>query len=91
VLESVATHPGQCTHEAVVADCLKPDFKRDSILTMLWQLKREGLIGVTDHGHHFLTQAGFNWLTEGKFDRCLPAPHTRPKGRKARKRPAVIE
>jgi hypothetical protein len=82
VLESVATAPRGATRPSVIEDCVGEGFTRSMVLVMLWQLKREGLVGESDEVL-FLTRAGFDWLTQGRFDRPLPEPgHPRPGARK---------
>jgi hypothetical protein len=85
VLESVATNPRGASAELIIADCASETFQRAVVKSMIWQLRAEGLIGRDDAGTgHFITKAGLDWLTHGRFDRALPAPHTRP-GRQRRK------
>lgn len=84
VLESIATSPWLATHDSIAADCVSTEFTRKSVMTMLNQLQREGLVGRVDPGF-FVTRAGFSWLTEGRFDRKLPEYAERPGSRKPKK------
>lgn len=87
VLEAVATSPESPSEAQIVADCNGPDFDRPKILSMVRLLRMEGLIGLSSpSGGHFITVVGLNYLTTARFDRGLPAPHTRP-GRKRRRNP----
>lgn len=81
VLESIATAPS-ATRETVVADCVSDEFTRQMVLTMLNQMKREGLAQENVEKIFSLTTAGLDYLTLARFDRALPAPHERPKARK---------
>ncbi len=90
VLEAVATNPGVATPDEIVRDCLGDDFDRTKVLKMVLQLRKEGLIGRSDvrkddGAGHFITKTGLEYLTCGQFDRELPSPHERPKGRGKRK------
>ena len=84
VLESVATSPRPATTATIVADCASADFSKHSVGSMIWWLRREGLLGRGDGDAHFVTAAGLEWLTSGRFDRKLPEPHVRLKARKQR-------
>lgn len=86
VLESVATSPTPATLDSIAADChgADPSYTRKLVAAMVWWLVRVGLLGRTGDSY-FLTKAGLEWLTTGRFDRALPAPHTRPGAR--RKKP----
>ncbi len=85
VLESVATNP-RATLDAIVADCTGADaaFTANKVGSMVWWLRREGLINLQDGVHH-MTKAGLDYLTEARFDRAVPVEHTRPGARKPRK------
>lgn len=77
VLESVATNP-QPVQEAILKDCIGPDFPRKSVQAMLWQLAHEGLISRrSEDGVYSLTYTGLYWLQQARFDKALPSPHTR--------------
>lgn len=84
VLESVATAPGDATRDAIAKDAAAIGWTdRKQIVTMVHQLKREGLIGVKESGDgFFLTVAGLEALQHGAFDRKLPEFAERPKGRR---------
>ncbi len=84
VLESVATSPFSPSIETIVKDCVGAEFTRKMIRAMVWQLRREGLIGLQSSGtSHFITKAGLEYLTGGRFDRALPERGTpRPKARR---------
>lgn len=87
VLESIATSPSPATNASIRADCVEEGFSAKNVLTMVSQLQREGLIGRIDQGY-FITRAGFDYLTGGRFDRKLPEAHERPKSRRIRKEKA---
>lgn len=84
VLEAVATAPFRPSIESIIRDCVGPDFTRAVVKSMVWQLRREGLIGLDTSGtSHFITKAGLDYLTDGRFDRALPQPGTpRPRRRR---------
>ena len=86
VLESVATNPSGASKKDIVSDCEAPDFTPPMIDSMIWQLRKEGLIGRDDKNGHFITQAGLNYLRIAAFD-LQPPPMglPRPKARKPRK------
>lgn len=79
VLESVATCPEACTMDHIVRDSTGPDFIPRNILTMVYQLAKEGLLARREDRSFFITTLGLAWLTHGCFDRALPAHHTRRK------------
>lgn len=81
VLESIATSPYLATNATVCKDCMRVDFSHKNVLTMINTLWRAGLVGRIEQGY-FLTRAGFEWLTEGRFDQELPRYAERPKSRK---------
>lgn len=88
VLESVATNPKGTTILHIVQDCEADGFPAELVKKHVWQLKKEGLIGIrestdgTDPGH-FITRVGLDYLTFGRFDLPLPEPgHPRPGARR---------
>ena len=89
VLEAVATCPQQATTAQILHDCQGESFKPLIVAKMIYQLRREGLLGRQDGSDaYFLTLAGLEWLTQGRFDRALPCYAERPKSRRKRKAPA---
>lgn len=85
VLESIATNPTGAQKKHIVADCRSADFTPHMIDSMIWQLRKEGLIGRDDATGHFITKAGLAYLNNAAFD--LPPPpmgHPRPGARKPR-------
>lgn len=93
VLESVATNPKGATTSNIVEDCKGDGFDEALIKKHIWQLRKEGLIGLRDpeacefrefvSATHFITQRGLIYLTDGRFDLPIPVPgHPRPKARK---------
>lgn len=88
VLESVATNPTGASEANITADCQASDFTRRMVKAMIWQLRKEGLIGRDDAQGHFITQAGLNYLTSARFDVTpppmgLPRPGARrPRGKR---------
>jgi len=83
VLESVATNPFRPSMESIVRDCIGLDFKSNVVKAMIYQLRREGLVGLGSSGtDHFITKAGLDWLTQGRFDRALPGFHNRASRRR---------
>lgn len=85
VLEAVATSPVNPTEKAIVADAATTEYTAKKVGSMIWQLRKEGLIQRREDGTYAITQAGLDWLTHGRFDRALPAEHVRPGARKPRK------
>jgi predicted transcriptional regulator len=85
VLEVIATIPTAATRAAVQKEVASmsdlSEFNVNAISAMVSTLMREGLIGRKEDGTLFVTIVGLDWLSFGRFDRALPAPHTRP-GRK---------
>lgn len=88
VLESVATAPAAATLSTIVADVqpVAPAFTKHKVASMVWWLRREGLIGDREGGGYFITEAGLSYLTSGRFDRAVPVDHVRPGARKPRKK-----
>jgi hypothetical protein len=87
VLEAVATCPTDASMDAIVRDAIGPDFIRKNVQTMVYQLRKEGLLGLKEDGRtHYITELGLEWLTYGRFDQALPGFHERPASRKSRKR-----
>jgi hypothetical protein len=85
VLESVATSPAPATVDTIRRDAVSDDFPRAVVDSMIWQLRKEGLIARRDDSSYHVTQAGLDWLTTGRFDRPLPELGTpRPGARKPR-------
>jgi hypothetical protein len=82
VLEAVATAPTRPTCAAIIIDCADTDFTPKTVRVMAWTLRRDGLLGLDEHGGYFITRAGLDYLTHARFDRKIPAPHTRPRSRK---------
>ena len=85
VLEEVATHPGVATDRSIIKACSTDNFPTQAVGSMIWILRKEGLIARGDDGGNFITRAGLDWLTTGRFDRALPAPHERPNARGRKK------
>lgn len=85
VLESVATAPGGATSASVQRDCVGHDFNKHAVAVMLWQLRREGLVGRDDEDKYFLTTTGLERIQYGDFTRSVPEFAERPKARKVRK------
>ena len=82
VLEAVATSPQRPSAAQIIDEVLRacPSFRNRNVASaMVSTLRREGLIGMGDDGGYFVTKAGLVWLTEGTFDRLLPAEYTKPK------------
>lgn len=82
VLEAVATCPTVATREQITKDASSAEFTARKIDSMIWQLRKEGLIGKKEDGSYAITQAGLDWLTLGRFDRALPKDHIRPGARR---------
>lgn len=93
VLESVATNPKGATIANIIEDCKGDGFDDELIKKHIWQLRKEGLIGLRDvEGEyiavtHFITHRGLAYLTSGRFDLPIPVPgHPRPNARKRKPR-----
>lgn len=85
VLESVATAPGGATADSVCKDCVGHAFNRHAVYAMLWQLRREGLVGRDDKDTYFLITAGLERIQYGDFTRSLPEYAPRPRARRKQK------
>ncbi len=85
VLEAVATCPVAASAEQIVRDASSAEFTAKKVGSMVWQLRKEGLLQKKDDGTYSITQAGLDWLTFGRFDRALPKEHTRPGARRTKK------
>ena len=88
VLESVATSPTPPNTAQITADSrsIAPDLNRKNAQTMLSTLRRKGMVGMNENGTHFLTSAGFDYLTNGSFDKPLPTYAERPGSRRHNKK-----
>jgi len=87
VLEAVATSPEPPTIDSIRRDSICEGFDAVRVGKMVRQLRVEGLLGLQDGGSpatFFITAAGLDYLTHGRFDRGLPREHTRPAARKKR-------
>lgn len=75
----------------IVKDCKEETFTPDMISAMVWQLRKEGLVGIDDQKTgHFITKAGLDYLLVARFDRALPEPGTpRPKARGRKKQKSL--
>lgn len=86
VLESVATNPKGASERLIVADCADPAFPVEAVKSMIWQLRKEGLIARDEAGTgHHITKAGLDYLAQAAFDRGLPplgAPRLKARKRK---------
>lgn len=89
VLEAVATSPAGAPRAEIFRECIGPDFTRHQVCVMLCHLRREGLVGATGDGGHFITREGLDQLVNGHFDRAVPEFAPRPNGRKPRKHQKV--
>lgn len=85
VMEAVATCPEQCSLETIKKDCSSADFPSHSVVVMVWQLCREGLLGRSEESYYFLTEFGLAYLYAADFTRGLPEYAPRPKARRKRK------
>lgn len=90
MLEAVATTPNPgATTTSILHDVLAmyPEYKEENARKMIWQLRKEGLIGrgndsvPDDIEHFFITQAGLRYLTNTGFGRLPPSEHIRPGAR----------
>lgn len=89
VLESVATSPKEATRDTIVKDAASIGWTdRKQIVTMIHQLRREGLIGLKEGERNafFLTTGGLEALQHGAFDRKLPEFAERPKARRKKEK-----
>lgn len=99
MLEAIATTPNPgSTTASIVHDVLAmyPEYKEENVKKMIWQLRKEGLIGrgndsiPDDTEHFFITQAGLRYLTSTGFGKLPPSEHIRP-GARHKKKPKTKE
>jgi hypothetical protein len=82
VLEEVATAPDGATIASTCKALANDTFPAKSIGTMVWQLRKEGLLGMSDGGFLFLTEFGMTYLRTNDFTRAVPEYAERPKARR---------
>jgi hypothetical protein len=85
VLEEVATAPEGATIKSTTAALTNDLFPYHSVWNMIWQLRKEGLLGMGAEGYLHLTEFGLRYLQQTDFSRALPEFTPRPKARKPRK------
>jgi hypothetical protein len=86
VLEEIATAPEGATIKSVCTALTNEAFPYHSVWTMVWQLRKEGLVGMGSEGYLHLTEFGVAYLYQTDFTRKLAEFTERPKARKPRKR-----
>ncbi len=84
VLESIATSP-TATIANIRTDCVGHAFSQHAVDAMVWQIRREGLVGRSDTDTYFITQAGLSYMQSTDFTRELPEYAPRPKARRPKK------
>jgi hypothetical protein len=86
VLEEVATAPEGATIKSTTSALSNETFPYHSVWNMVWQLRKEGLLGMGEEGYLHLTEFGLRYLQQTDFTRALPEFAERPKARKPRRK-----
>ena len=85
VLEEVATAPEGATIKSTTTALSNEAFPYHSVWNMIWQLRKEGLLGMGEEGYLHLTEFGMTYLYTQDFSRKLPEFAERSKARRKKK------